>query len=445
MTNPMPNTITNIPKRSTRAEKISALDAAHVWHPYSSFKPPIAPLPVARAEGVEIFLQDGRSLIDGMASWWSAIHGYNHPTLNQALSDQSQRMSHVMFGGLTHEPAVALVKKLVDITPPPLNKVFLADSGSVAVEVALKMAIQYWASLGKPEKCRSATVRNGYHGDTFAAMSVCDPINGMHELFSRALPKAHFLPAPKLGFEEPVDEAYLSEMQTFFAQHHTELSAFIIEPIVQGTGGMRIYNPQYLQILRKLCDEYEVLLIFDEIATGFGRTGKLFATNHTNIIPDILTLGKAMSGGYLSLAATLTTDKISDGISQGIAPALMHGPTFMGNPLACNIALASIELLLDGPWQERVQRIENTLSKELTPLTALPQVADVRCIGAIAAIEMKQPVDITKAQPIFTELGVWLRPFGKLIYCMPPYIISDSQLLSLTAAMKATAEALTLE
>jgi adenosylmethionine-8-amino-7-oxononanoate aminotransferase len=438
MTNSKPNAI----HYSSNLERICALDSHHVWHPYSSFTPPVAPLPVARAEGVEIHLEDGRSLIDGMASWWCAIHGYNHPVLNKALADQSQRMSHVMFGGLTHEPAVTLAKKLVDITPEPLSKVFLADSGSIAVEVALKMAIQYWASLGKPEKCRSATVRNGYHGDTFAAMSVCDPVNGMHELFSGVLPKVHFLPAPNPGFQEPIVAAEITAIEELFARHHNEISAFIIEPVVQGAGGMRIYNPQYLQGLRKLCDEYNILLIFDEIATGFGRTGKLFAANHAGVTPDILTLGKTISGGYMSLAATLTSDRVSEGISQGVAPVLMHGPTFMGNPLACNVAIASINLLLDGPWQARVKSIESTLSEELLALTTLPEVADVRCLGAIGVIEMKHPVDMIKAQSAFTELGVWLRPFGRLIYCMPPYIISDSQLRQVITAMKATVAAL---
>ena len=438
MTNSKKNAIPDSP----RLERICALDSQHVWHPYSSFTPPVAPLPVARAEGVEIHLEDGRSLVDGMASWWCAIHGYNHPVLNKALLDQSQRMSHVMFGGLTHEPAVELSAKLVEITPEPLSKVFLSDSGSVAVEVALKIAIQYWASLGKPEKCRSATVRNGYHGDTFAAMSVCDPVNGMHGLFSGVLPKAHFLPAPKLGFQEPVDVAEITAIEQLFVQHHNEISAFIIEPVVQGAGGMRIYNPQYLQELRKLCDAYNILLIFDEIATGFGRTGKLFAANHAKVSPDILTVGKAISGGYMSLAATLTSDKITEGISQGAVPNLMHGPTFMGNPLACSVALASIKLLLDGPWEERVNRIEDALSEGLLPLKELPQVADVRCLGAIGVIEMKRPVDMVKAQSTFTELGVWLRPFGKLIYCMPPYIISDSQLNQIITAMKETVTAL---
>tara|TARA_B110000858_G_scaffold196853_1_gene256696 strand:- start:6331 stop:7650 length:1320 start_codon:yes stop_codon:yes gene_type:complete len=438
MTNSKQNAIPDSPK----LERICALDSQHVWHPYSSFTPLVAPLPVARAEGVEIHLEDGRSLIDGMASWWCAIHGYNHPTLNKALLDQSQQMSHVMFGGLTHEPAVNLAAKLVEITPESLNKVFLSDSGSIAVEVALKIAIQYWASLGKPEKCRSATVRNGYHGDTFAAMSVCDPVNGMHGLFSGVLPKVHFLPAPKLGFQEPIDQAEITAIEQLFVQHHNEISAFIIEPVVQGAGGMRIYNPQYLHELRKLCDEYNILLIFDEIATGFGRTGKLFAANHADISPDILTVGKAISGGYMSLAATLTSDKITEGISQGAVPLLMHGPTFMGNPLACSVALASINLLLGGPWEERVNRIEAALLEELLPLKKLPQVVDVRCLGAIGVIEMKHPVDMLKAQTTFTDLGVWLRPFGKLIYCMPPYIISDKQLIQITTAMKKTVAAL---
>ncbi len=430
--------------RSDKVKRISALDGAHIWHPYASFTPPIAPLPVRRAEGVDIYLEDGRKLIDGMASWWCAIHGYNHPILNEAVDNQIKKMSHVMFGGLTHEPAAELARTLVEITPEPLNRVFFADSGSIAVEVAMKMALQYWLSLGKPGKCRFATVRNGYHGDSFGCMSVCDPISGMHEKFSNVLPPVHFLPAPQLGFSLPVAEDDISGIQELFTANHQEIAAFIIEPVVQGAGGMRIYNPHYLQTLRRLCDEFNILLIFDEIATGFGRTGELFASHHARVSPDILTLGKAICGGYMTLAATLTTDKISDGISSGDS-VLMHGPTFMANPLACAVALASTELLLAGPWQERVKAIEDTLSETLTPLKNLPQVADVRCIGAIGVIEMRQPVDITTAQPVFIEAGVWLRPFGHLIYCMPPYIVSDSQLHQITCAMSDTVNALPLE
>lgn len=408
--------------------QISNIDQQHIWHPYSSLTNPIPAYHVESASGVRLKLADGRELIDGMASWWSAIHGYNHPILNKALKDQVDTMSHVMFGGIIHEPAALLCKTLVNITPKGLDKVFLCDSGSVSVEVALKMAIQYWYSKGQPKKSRILSLRKGYHGDTFGAMSVCDPVTGMHHLFNNSLAEQLFTESPRCGFHEKWDESYLTDIKHLLDQHSHELAAVILEPVLQGTGGMYFYSPDYLKRVRELCDEYDVLLIADEIATGFGRTGKLFACEWAGITPDILCLGKAMTGGYMTLAATLCTNKISDGICNGEAGVFMHGPTFMGNPLACSVANASIDLLLSTDWQARILEIEQQLISGLSPAKDFDNVIDVRCLGAVGVIETKTPVDITKIQKQFVEEGIWVRPFGSRVYVMPPYIISQKDL-----------------
>jgi adenosylmethionine-8-amino-7-oxononanoate aminotransferase len=408
--------------------QISNIDQQHIWHPYSSLTNPIPAYHVESASGVRLKLADGRELIDGTASWWSAIHGYNHPVLNKALKDQVDSMSHVMFGGIIHEPAALLCKTLVNITPEGLDKVFLCDSGSVSVEVALKMAIQYWYSKGQPEKSRILSLRKGYHGDTFGAMSVCDPVTGMHHLFSNSLAEQLFTESPRCDFHEKWDESYLTDIKHLLDQHSHELAAVILEPVLQGTGGMYFYSPDYLKRVRELCDEHDVLLIADEIATGFGRTGKLFACEWAGITPDILCLGKAMTGGYMTLAATLCTSKVSDGICNGEAGVFMHGPTFMGNPLACSVANASIELLLSTNWQTRILQIEQQLISGLSPAKNFDNVVDVRCLGAVGVIETKTPVDITKIQKQFVEEGIWVRPFGSRVYVMPPYIISQKDL-----------------
>ncbi len=366
-----------------------------------------------------------------MSSWWCALHGYNHPVLNQAIIDQLQNMSHVMFGGLTHEPAIALCKTLVQLTPAPLQKVFLVDSGSVAVEVAMKMAIQYWHSLGKPEKHKLLSLRNGYHGDTFATMSVCDPVTGMHHLFSDVLMPQHFTEAPQCKFDEAWDEKYIADFQQQIAQHQHELAAVILEPIVQGAGGMRFYSPTYLKRVREICDQHDLLLIADEIATGFGRTGKLFACEHADISPDILCIGKSITGGMMTLAATLCTERVSQTICEGESGVLMHGPTFMGNPLACAVANASIDLLIQSPWQERVSSIEHQLRTGLDELTEYTGVSEVRCLGAIGVVELKDAIDMHKAQPLFVQESVWVRPFGKLVYLMPPFISSTENISAL--------------
>jgi len=411
-------------------------DAEHLWHPYTSMLKPSPVLPVVSAQGVYLKLADGTQLVDGMSSWWSAIHGYNHPVLNQALIDQSQKMSHVMFGGLTHQPAVTLGKKLVDLTCDDLQHVFFADSGSVAVEVAIKMGIQFWYAQGKPQKSKLLTVRNGYHGDTFGAMSVSDPENGMHQMFNDVLAKQVFVDAPpQCDSEADWDEAHITDFENKIHEYHSKLAAVIIEPIAQNAGGMRFYCAEYLRRVRKLCDEYNVLLILDEIATGFGRTGTLFAYEQANIQPDILTLGKTLSGGYLTLAATLTSKKISEGISADGQGVLMHGPTFMANPLACSVANASIDLLLASDWQKKVKSIEAQMKQELSACNELGVVKNVRVKGAIGVVELHQPIDIAWSQPRFTEWGVWLRPFGKLVYIMPPYIIKNSELKVLTDAI----------
>ena len=391
--------------------------------------------PIVGANGVRLRLEDGRELIDGMASWWSVIHGYNHPQLNDAVRQQLDTMAHVMFGGLTHQSAVELAALLIAITPKPLNCTFFCDSGSVAVEVAIKMALQYWYALGQPNKQKLLTIRYGYHGDTFGAMAVCDPINGMHSIYSDVLAQHYFADAPQSQSDEEWNEQDITSFQNQLAQHHDQIAAVILEPLLQGAGGMRVYCPEYLRRVRALCDEYNVLLILDEIATGFGRTGTLFACERANVTPDILCLGKALTGGYMSLAATLTTDQVSEGISSRNPGVFMHGPTFMGNPLACAVAIASIKLLLASPWQQRVSQIEKQLIESLSPCRDLPNVADVRVLGAVGVVELKHSVNVARMQPQFVEKGVWVRPFRNLVYIMPPYIINQAELEQVTDAM----------
>ena len=413
-------------------------ERAHVWHPYAPLQGATPPCPVRSAGGVRLTLEDGRELIDGMSSWWSAIHGYNHPALNSAACTQLDAMAHVMFGGLTHRPAAELAARLVRITPAPLQSVFLCDSGSVSVEVAIKMAIQYWFARGCPNKQRLLTIRRGYHGDTSGAMAVCDPETGMHHLFTSILPQHLFAPAPTCRSDAEWDETDIAPFRELIDRYHGELAAVILEPIVQGAGGMRIYAAEYLRRVRALCDEYDVLLILDEIATGFGRTGTLFACEQAGISPDIMCLGKALTGGYLTLAAVLTTTDISATISSNPPGAFMHGPTFMANPLACTVACASIDLLLDSPWQQRVAMIETACRRHLEPCRQWPGVSDVRVKGAIGVVELARPVDMPSITRRFIERGVWLRPFGRLVYLMPPFIISGEDLEKLLVAMTGT-------
>ena len=424
------------------AQQLLALDHAHVWHPYSAIDAGQPIFPVASANGVRLKLIGGRELIDGMSSWWSAIHGYNHPEINRALQAQIEQMSHVMFGGLTHAPAVELAARLVELTPAPLQTVFFSDSGSVAVEVAMKMAIQYWHAQGESSKQRFLTIRNGYHGDTFGAMSVCDPVTGMHSLFSGGLTQQYFVDAPTCRFGEACADDAVAPLKRQLEQHRKGIAAIILEPIVQGAGGMRFYAADYLRLVRELCDEYQVLLICDEIATGFGRTGQMFACEHAGVSPDIMCVGKALTGGYLTLAATLTTRDVSAAISNGEPGVFMHGPTFMANPLACSAALASLKLLTESDWPLNISRISAGLERGLAPCRELAAVSEVRVLGAIGVVELKQSVDMNTIQPQFVAHGVWVRPFGKLVYLMPPYIISEQDLDELTAAVVTVIESL---
>jgi adenosylmethionine---8-amino-7-oxononanoate aminotransferase len=417
-------------------EQIMALDNSLVWHPYSAIGSGQPVYPVASAQGVRLQLVDGRELIDGMSSWWCAIHGYNHPEINQAIQEQLENMSHVMFGGLTHQPAVELAAKLVELTPVPLQTVFFADSGSVSVEVAMKMALQYWHSQKQPQKQRFLTIRHGYHGDTFGAMSVCDPVTGMHSIFSGVLAQQLFVDAPACGFNQACSDEDIAPFAQRLEENHLQIAAVILEPIVQGAGGMRFYSADYLKQVRELCDKHDVLLILDEIATGFGRTGKMFACEHAGISPDIMCVGKALTGGYMTMAATITTREISETISRGDPGLFMHGPTFMANPLACSAALASLRLLTNSPWHARISKIEISLYHGLEPCRELDTVADVRVLGAIGVVEMREPVDMQTIQPALVEAGVWVRPFGRLVYLMPPYIMNDKDLNTLTAAVR---------
>lgn len=424
-----------IPNHELGPSDLLQLDRDHVWHPYTDFTNPGLITPVSHAQGVELHLADGRILIDGMSSWWAAVHGYNHPVLNQAVIDQLGKMAHVMFAGITHEPAVKLAATLAQISPPGLNKVFFSDSGSVAVEIALKMAIQYWHSQGQAQRTMFLTLKRGYHGDTFGAMAVCDPHSGMHHLFHHALSHHLFAEAPSCGFDEPFQETHIAKFAQLIQQHRQKIAAVILEPIVQGAGGMRFYSPDYLRRVRELCDKNGILLIVDEIATGFGRTGKLFACEHAGISPDIMCMGKALTAGYITLAATLCNDKVSNGIASGDNPAFMHGPTYMGNALACAVANASIELLLNSDWETRVATIGKQMRDELAPCKEFSYVKEVRTLGAIGVVELNRPIVSSQLVPLFVELGVWVRPFGNIIYLMPPFIITPDQLSKLTSAV----------
>ena len=411
-----------------------AFDKKHIWHPYTSMTDPMGVYMVKSAQGVHIHLADGRVLTDGMSSWWAAIHGYNHPLLNRALHEQIQNMSHVMFGGLTHEPACTLAEKLISVVPQGLEHIFFSDSGSVAVEVAIKMAIQYQYALGKPRKKKLLTVKKGYHGDTFAAMGVCDPVQGMHNLFKNVLPEAFFAQAPQCSFFDAWDETDTAQMAALMDEHHQEIAAVILEPVVQGAGGMRFYHPNYLKQLRALCNRYDILLICDEIATGFGRTGKLFAAQWAGICPDIMCIGKALTGGYISFAATLATGDVARGISAD-GGVFMHGPTFMGNPLACAVANAGLDMLMTGDWQTQVADIQRLLTGHLSPAGNIEGVKDVRVLGAIGVIELEEAVDMPVIQEMFVQAGVWIRPFGRLVYTMPPYVCKKEDVVKIAQTM----------
>lgn len=410
-------------------------DRRTVWHPYNA-SPPAGPLyAVRRAEGARLTLEDGRELVDGMSSWWAAIHGYGHPALVGAIEKQAREMAHVMFGGLTHRPAVELAEILASLAPAPLERVFLCDSGSVSVEVAIKMALQYWRGRGQPDKGSLLTVRGGYHGDTFGAMAVCDPVTGMHTLFTGMLPEHHFAPPPSPRYDEAWDESHIAEFRRILEERAGEIAAVIVEPVVQGAGGMHFYAPRYLERVRELCDEHGVLLILDEIATGFGRTGRLFGCEHAGVAPDIMCLGKSLTGGMMTAAATLTTAEVAGGIRESPPGLFMHGPTFMGNPLAAACARASIDLLLETDWQARVRAIEEQLLRELAPCRAMKGVRDVRALGAIGVVELEEPVDMSVVQPAFVDRGVWIRPFGRLVYAMPPFTIEPEELERITRAI----------
>ncbi|EGQ8231008.1 TPA: adenosylmethionine--8-amino-7-oxononanoate transaminase [Vibrio parahaemolyticus] len=413
-----------------------AFDRHHIWHPYTSTLTPLTCYPVASANGVHIKLEDGAELVDGMSSWWSAIHGYNHPHLNQAAHQQIDQVSHVMFGGITHQPAISLCKKLLSLAPNNLEHVFLADSGSVAVEVSLKMALQYWHAKGE-RRPKFLTLRHGYHGDTFAAMSVTDPDNSMHSLYKGFLPEHIFAQSPTCGYWDEWKPEDLADFEHKIDSHHQELAAVILEPIVQGAGGMRIYHPEFLKGVRRLCDKYDLLLIADEIATGFGRTGKLFACEHADIQPDILCVGKALTGGYMTLSATLASKHVADTVCGGDAGCFMHGPTFMGNPLACAVATASLELIEQGDWQQQTQQIEMLFSELLPKLEEYDLVKNTRWLGAIGVVETHRPVNMETIQALFVEHGVWIRPFGKLIYMMPPFISKPEDIEKLINAIDA--------
>ncbi|MGP9545169.1 adenosylmethionine--8-amino-7-oxononanoate transaminase [Psychrobacter sp. AOP7-B1-25] len=413
----------------------SEFDQQHLWHPYASLPPTYPNIVIDRTEGIYIITEDGTRLIDGMSSWWASVHGYNHPKLNEALTKQLGKMAHVMFGGLTHQPAIDLGKKLLDIVPAGLDAIFYADSGSIAVEVALKMALQYQVAAKRPSKQQFASTHSGYYGDTWHAMSVCDPVNGMHSLYGKQLPMQHFVPAPSIGFERALTVDESETLAQFFVEYGAQLAGFIIEPIIQGAGGMRFYSPEYLQLLRQLCDEHDVLLIADEIATGFGRSGKLFACEHAAICPDIMTIGKALTGGYMTFAATLCTRHIADTIHNSDYPALMHGPTFMGNPLACAVACASIDLIVSYDIEARTANMQCVMEQQLAPAASLEGVAEMRCLGAVAVIELHEAVDMPIFQSLLIDNGIWVRPFGKLVYIMPPYVITDDELTTLCQSL----------
>ncbi|PIP55009.1 MAG: adenosylmethionine--8-amino-7-oxononanoate transaminase [Bacteroidetes bacterium CG23_combo_of_CG06-09_8_20_14_all_32_9] len=421
-------------------QEILKFDKEHLWHPYTSATNPLPVYPVKSANGVYIELQNGTKLIDGMSSWWAVIHGYNHPVLNKAITNQLNNMAHVMFGGLTHAPAVNLAKKLFKILPENLTRIFFCDSGSVSVEISMKMALQYWYSKGKSKKKHFATIRSGYHGDTWNAMSVCDPETGMHYIFKESLPVQYFVPQPKIKFHNKWNKIDIEPFKSLLMEKQSEIAAVILEPIVQAAGGMWFYHPQFLVELRNLCNQHHILLILDEIATGFGRTGKLFACEHADVKPDIMCLGKAITGGYMSFAATMCTNNVANTISEGNPGVFMHGPTFMANPLACAVSIASIDLLLNSNWRENVLRIERNMFKWLTPAKNFKTVSDVRTLGAIGVVEMKNKVDIENCQKEFVKQGVWIRPFGNLIYLMPPYVINDEELKTLCNAILNVAE-----